>query len=148
METEVIRLTANGVWMSDQTEIDHQNTVQLFFRSIHQDDEGYFLKVGFETKRIIVEDTAYFVMGLEGSAAQGYLLILSDGAREPLDPSTLKYQLGRLTCRVHGARFEAKFLQKSYVELLQNLQQDGDEYFLEVAGQRVSLARVDRSICG
>ncbi len=152
MIQEEIRLTANGVWLSNGSEIDHENTVKLFFRSIRKDGEGYFLQVGPETKRIVVEDTAYFVVGLEGGPSEGYVLLLSDGTCEPLDPATLKYQLGRLTCGVHRefneGLVEAKFLQKSYVELLKNLEQEGEEYHLVLGGKKIILARADRSICG
>jgi hypothetical protein len=148
VDKEVIRLTANGVWLSDQTEIDHENTVKLFFRSIQKDDQGYFLKVSYETKRIEVEDTAYFVFGLEGTASEGYVLLLSDGTREPLNPSTLKYQVGRLTCRVHQPEVEAKFLHKAYMEILKPLEQEGEHYVLQIGEHKIILAKVDSSVCG
>ncbi len=142
IDTEVIRLTSNGVWMSDETEIDHQNTVTLFFKSIRKDDQGYFLQVSHEIKRIVVEDTAYFVVGLEGTADAGYTLLLSDDTKEPLRPETLKYQEGRLTCQVHASQDEAKFLQKTYMEILKNIKQEGQDYTLDLAGRTVILDRV------
>jgi hypothetical protein len=144
IDNEVITLTRGGVWLSDQTEIDHEQTVRLFGRSLKKDGEGYFIQVGRETKRIVVQDTAYFVTRLEGDATQGYRLWLSDGTQEDLDPDTLSYRPGRLTCRVHGGSEEARLLSVAYFDLLKDLQEDNSNngaYFLSIRGKRVELAK-------
>jgi hypothetical protein len=140
VDTEVIRLTANGVWLSDGTEIDHEQTVRMFAKSLHRDAQGYFLRIGRETKRILVEDTAYFVTGIEGAPGEGYELRLSDESRETLDPATLGYRPGRLACRVRSGTEEAKFLHAAYFDLLRHLEEDQRSYFLTIRGRRVELA--------
>jgi hypothetical protein len=110
VDNEVIRLTKNGVWLSDEVEIDHEQTVRMFAKSLERDAQGWLLRIGRETKRIVVEDTAYFVTRVEGSPSQGVELGLNDESRERLDPSTLTYRPGRLACRIKGGREEAKFL--------------------------------------
>lgn len=141
VDKETITLTQNGIWLSDSTEIDHEQTVRLFAKSIRKDLDGYFLQIGHETKRIRVEDSAYFVVGLGGSLEAGLELLLNDESREPLDPLTLAYRPGRLACRIRGGTEEAKFLHKAYFEILQGLQEDERAYFLELNGKRVELAR-------
>lgn len=134
VDNEVIRLTKNGIWIADGVEISHEPTRKLFARSLKHDQEGYFLHVGRETKRIHVEDTAYFVTRVEGRPDGEVELWLSDESREILVPETLSYRPGRLTCRVRrdsgSTEEEAKFLHAAYFDLLRHLQEDDQNYFL------------------
>lgn len=141
VDREVIILTRNGIWLADGEEISHEPTRRLFARSLKKDSEGYFLAIGHETKRIRVEDTAYFVNRIDGNTREGYLLWLSDGTSEKLDPSTLKYRPGRLTCLIKNQSEETKFLHAPYFELLKNLEEDTDTYFLNLMGIRVELSK-------
>jgi hypothetical protein len=141
--TEVIRLTNNGVWLSDQVEIDHEQTVRIFAKSLKRDAQGYYLQIGRETKRIEVEDTAYFVTRIEKpatSGASGIEVCLNDESRELLDPATLSYRPGRLTCRIRGGTEEARFLHSAYFDLLKDLQEDEHSYYLLFSGKKVNLA--------
>ena len=141
VDREVIILTRNGVWVADGTEISHEPTRKLFARSLKKDAEGYFLHIGRETKRIQVEDTAYFVVRADGDSARGYELLLNDETSEKLQPRSLGYRPGRLVCTVKGGGEEAKFLHAPYFDILKNLKEDKSEYFLEIEKQRVALAR-------
>lgn len=139
VDTEVITLSRNGVWISDGTEITHEPTRRLFARSLKKDADGYFIQVGRETKRIQVEDTPYFIQRLEGFPETGYEVVLTDESHQPLNPLTLHYRPGRLTCRLEN-REEAKFLHSPYSEILKDLQEDETTYFITVNGHRVDLA--------
>lgn len=136
---ETIVLTRNGVWLSDGTEITHDPTLRLFAKSLKKDGQGYFLQVGRETKRIVVEDTAYFIHRIDGSPESGYELWVNDETREKLRPETLSYRPGRLTCLLTRGE-EAKFLSPAYFDLLRELQEDGKSYFLSIGGKRVELS--------
>ena len=142
-DNEVIRLTANGIWIADGHEITHDPTRKLFARSLFKDEQGYYLHIGRETKRIEVEDTAYFVHRVDGNPADGFELWLNDEARERLDPSTLSYRPGRLSCRIErrGDPEQAKFLHAAYFDLLKHLEEDASSYFLTISGRRFPLAR-------
>ena len=139
VDTEVIVLTRNGVWLSDNSEITHEPTRRLFARSLKRDGQGWLLSVGRETKRIEVEDTAYFVHRIDGSPDTGYEIWVNDETREPLDPSTFRYRPGRLTCRLARGE-EAKFLHAAYFDLLKELREDERGYFLAIQGKRYPLA--------
>jgi hypothetical protein len=139
VDTEVIRLTKNGVWLADGHEITHEPTLRLFAKSLKRDEKSYFLHVGREMKRIEVEDTAYFIERVEGSQNQGYTLFLNDGTSEKLNPGSLKYQTGRLTCLVHQGEDEAKFLSIPYMELLKQAEEDEQGYFLKIEGKQIRL---------
>jgi hypothetical protein len=140
IDREILVLTREGVWLADGTEITHEPTRRLFARSLVRDAEGYQLKIGRESKRVTVEDTAYFVLRIDGDPHAGYELLLSDETRERLDPKTLFYRPARLTARVKGGSEEAKFLHAPYFDLLRELEEDGDSFFLTISGARVRLA--------
>ena len=148
VDNEVITLTRNGIWIADGVEISHEPTRRLFARSLKRDDQGYSLHVGRETKRINVEDTAYFVVRVDGEPAHGFELTLSDESRETLDPRTLSYRPGRLICRIKNEKSpdaeDAKFLHAPYFDLLRHLEEDAQGYFLKIGGIRVPLAPKSR----
>jgi hypothetical protein len=138
VDREVIVLTRNGVWLADGHEITHEPTRKLFARSLRKDPDGYRLYIGRETKLIQVEDTAYFVTRVDGTQ-----LSINDETREALDPTTLQYRPGRLTCRIKGGTEEAKFLHAPYFDLLRDLKEDAEHYFLEFGSRKITLARKD-----
>ncbi len=140
VDHEVITLTRNGLWLTNGQEIEHEATLKLFPKILRRDEQGYFLQLGRESKRITVEDTPYFVTSLEGSAQSGFELILNDESREALDPPTLTYKPGRLACRVKRGAFEAKFLHGAYFRLLESLEEDGSSYFVVIESRRVMLS--------
>jgi hypothetical protein len=142
VDNEVIRVTRNGLWIADGQEISHEPTRRLFARSLKRDDQGYYLHIGRETKRIEIEDTAYFVHRIDGSPENGFELWINDETKERLDPKTLKYRPGRLTCsiRKHDRQEEAKFLHAAYFDLLRHLKEDRESYFLNLAGEIIKLA--------
>jgi len=137
---EIITLTKNGVWMSDDIEITHEGTRQLFFKILTLENGHWFLKLGKEIKEITVEDTAYFVkrVDLEPGLKQA-TLTLAGGSKEPLKHQTLHYKPGRLTCKLANG-FEAKFVGSAYFELLSHLEEDERAYFLTFGDERVELA--------
>jgi hypothetical protein len=137
---EKMVLTRNGIWLADGEEISHEPTRRLFAKSLHHDSKGYFLYIGHETKRIEVEDTAYFVQRIEHHGKR-IEVWLSDDTREPLDFATLIYSPGRLTCKIKQGKEEAKFLSVPYNELLKDLDEDEAGYFLRNGGNRVVLAK-------
>lgn len=142
VDTEIIRLTREGIWTSGGEEITHEPTRKLFARSLEKDEGGYFLHIGHEMKRIEVEDTAYFITGLAGDVTQGYELNVNDGTTERLDAKTLRYQPGRLTCTIkssEGAPEIAKFLKAPYMEILRELNESEGQYFLTIQGRKIEL---------
>jgi hypothetical protein len=138
-DREVLILTKNGIWLADGSEITHEPTRKLFARSLKHDEKGWFLAIGRETKRIQVEDTAFFVTRVDAAANGELTLSLSDSTQEVLDPSTLRYAPGRLSCRLHS-QFEAKFLSAPYAEIMQGLLEDESGYFLRLGSEKIVLS--------
>jgi hypothetical protein len=140
-DREVIILSRNGIWIADGVEITHEPTRKLFAKSLKKREDGtYYLAIGRETKDIQIEDTAYFVIRIDEKNDQGIVVYLNDETHERLDPQSLKYRPGRLVCRVKSNE-EAKFLHAPYFDLLKNLNEDREGYFLKIGNTKVWLAR-------
>jgi hypothetical protein len=142
---EQIILTKNGVWLSNGEEITHGGTVRAFSRNVFRCTDGYEIRLGTEHKTIHVEDTIYFVTGLDGSAEIGFNLILNDGRTVELDPKTLQYKPGRLTARVADPNNEtieeAKFLSNAYYELLKYVEHEKDGFCITIEKKKFILSR-------
>ena len=136
VDNEILKLTKNGTWVADGGEITHEPTRRLFARSLEKREDGYYLVIGRETKKVEVEDTAYFVTRIDGSCDQGFELWISDGTKEQLQTETLRYRPNRLVCKIRNGKEEAKFLHAPYNELLRDLKRDGKGYFLNGSGYR------------
>lgn len=147
VDNEVICLRRNGVWMSDHTEITHEPTRRMFSQNLERipgSERQYQIKIGRESKTIVVEDTAYFVQRIDGTPETEFKITLNDGTQEILNLMTLKYQPGRLTCTVvrRGFTEEAKFLSTAYMDLLSFMREDESSYYLEVPSMgRIFLAK-------
>jgi len=143
VESGKISFRRDGYWYTDDERIDNPRIALLFSKSIQQAPDGsYFLQVGDERAPITVEDTPYVVRTLEDDGAEGFLMVLNDGEREPLDPSTLEVGADNaLYTRVKQSRFRARFLRNAYYHLADRLDSDSDgRFFLNLRGIRHPIA--------
>jgi hypothetical protein len=139
VESGKISFRRDGNWYTDEERIDNPRIALLFSKSIQRNPDGsYFLKVGDERASITVEDTPYVVRTLEDDDADGFLMVLNDDEREPLDASTLEVGADHaLYARVKGGRFRARFLRNAYYHLADRLETDDTgRFFLKVHGVR------------
>jgi uncharacterized protein len=139
VESGKISFRRDGNWYTDEECIDNPRIALLFSRSIRQNPDGsYFLQVGDERASITVEDTPYVVKSVEGEGPGGFDLVLNDGEREALDPTSLEVgPADVLYCRVKNGAFTARFLRSAYYHLSGCLGMDErGEFFFSVAGKR------------
>ncbi len=142
VESGKISFRRDGNWYTDEERIDNPRIALLFSRSIRRGPDGkHFLQVGDERADITVEDTPYVVKALEDDELGGFMLMLNDDTREPLDPAAL--EVGRdnvLYARVKGGAERARFLRSAYYHLSDRFEvDDRGRYFLTVAGRRYPL---------
>ena len=142
VDLEVLTLNSEGIWLSDGNVISHEPTSVLFSRSLVKDVKGYVIKIGPESKRVIVEDTAYFITGITGDPDLGFRLKLSDQTQEDLVPDTLGYRPGRLVCRIKNGREVARFQRIPYFDLLKHLKEDAEFYYLLISTRPQVLGRI------
>jgi hypothetical protein len=150
IDREVIRLTAEGVWLADGQEITHERTREAFSKHLFpsQDGLGWEIRIGRERKKIEVEDTVFFVRLIRGNPTEGYTLDLTDGTEQALDAQSLKYKPGRLSCEVtlkkggEARRTEARFLRSPFYELLMQATERNGRYRLRIQEIDVDLGVV------
>jgi hypothetical protein len=142
---EDLILNRNGVWLSNGEEITHERTCLAFSKNLFRSLNGFEIRLGPEKKIVQVEDTIYFVTSMQGDPKTNFTLTLNDGRKVELNPSTLKYVPGRLSCSVYhpndNTHEDAKFLTNAYYEILKYLEKDQDGYFLSIAGKKFLLGK-------
>lgn len=131
-----IRLDKMGRWYHDGVEITHQRTMELFHRSITKGEGGYFLEIGHERARIVVEDTPYMVRRVDVHDDRA-VIRLTDGSEEDLDPGTLRVGNDNvLYCDVKKGEFPARFFQAAYYQLMLGLEETADGYAVRIGDRR------------
>jgi hypothetical protein len=105
-----LSIDAEGRLLHRGEPITHARTLEVLWRSLERAPDGrYVVRIGRESAYVRIEDAPYAVQGVVERAGGAPWLVLSDGSREPLDPTTLRIgQDGVLRCVVkggHAARF-------------------------------------------
>jgi hypothetical protein len=138
VESGKISFRRDGNWYNDEDRIENPRIAMLFSQSIRRNPDGsYYLQVAEERAAITVEDTPYVVKAIEDGDGGGFITVTNDGAREPLDPSTL--EVGRdnvLYCRVKRGEFRARFLRTAYYHLSGHFLAGEDDTFSIVVGEQ------------
>jgi hypothetical protein len=146
VDHEEIQLNANGVWLSNGEAITHEATLRAFAKNLHREGDQYVIRIGNNEKEVTVEDTPYFVVSLQELPGGEFLLGLNDETEEKLDPKTLCYEVNRLTSRIKRTTAfprgqEAKFVRKTYFQILKNLIEESDGFYLKAGGERFLLEK-------
>jgi uncharacterized protein len=138
-----IRLDRQGRFFHDQEPVTHPGMARAFASWIgrHPDDGRFILNNGWDWTYFEVEEAPFFIDGVEASDERP-VLILSDGSREPLDPTTLRTgEAEVLYVRVKGGQFEARFRQAAQIGLAPWLEEaPGGQPSLVIAGARYLLS--------
>ena len=137
-----ISFRRDGNWYSDGERIDNPRISLLFSRSIKRDPGGgYYLQVAEERAPITVEDTPYVVKALEDNERGGFVMVLNDESREPLDPAALEVGAGHvLYTRVKGGDASARFLRTAYYHLSARFEAGDDgRFYVNLGGRRYPL---------
>lgn len=131
IESHTIRFGRDGHWYSDGERIAHPRIADLFSRHLHAEADGSFwLRLGDERARVEIDDTPWVVVRIDGQPADGVILSLNDGSREPLEPASLRLGDGDvLYCRVKSGAHEARFLRAPQTELLAHAHDGPDSRF-------------------
>jgi hypothetical protein len=118
----------DGLWYSDDEVIPNRAIRRLFSQALKVLPDGRGrLELGEDRADVIIEDTPWVVVAVEGDPARGFTVVLNDETREPLDPSALRVGAAHvLYCRVKGGAHEARFLRPAYYDLLRHAEPGPD----------------------
>jgi hypothetical protein len=139
-----IRVTAQGLWLHGDEPL-HPRVETLFASHVVPTPDGaFYIQLGYARQRIEVADTPYIVRSVDATDdPSGQLshvdLLLSDGARERLDPATLSQNTDNvLYCHLqrHGVRVRCRFTPAQYHALALRMETEDDAFYLPMAGDR------------
>lgn len=120
--TGSLRLSSEGEWFHNGVQFQNQKLSDLFSRSVVWDERAqeYFLEIGKQRATFSRDDTPYFVTAID-DGADPWMLNLSDGTREPLEPESLTVGHGdAVYCTVHGSH-RAKLLRPAHQTLARHV---------------------------
>jgi uncharacterized protein len=142
VESGKISFRRDGNWYSDDERIDNPRISLLFSQSIRRNPDGsYFLQVAEERAPITVEDTPYVVKAIEDDELGGFVMVLSDESREPLDAARLEVGDNNvLYARVKADAERARFLRSAYYHLSDRFESDEHgNFFITLRGKRAPI---------
>lgn len=143
IESHTIRFGRDGRWYADDEPIANPRIADLFARHITRGDDGaWWLKIGDERAKIVVDDTPFVVSRVDGDPQRGFRITLNDGSVEDLAGATLAFGAHDvLYCDVKAGTYRARFLRPAQSELLAHVTSDGDRFVLPLPGGPQPLAR-------
>ena len=139
VESGKISFRRDGNWYSDEERIDNPRIALLFSKSIKRNPDGsYYLQVADERAPITVEDTPWVVKALEDDELGGFVMVLNDDTREPLEPAALEVGGDNVMyARVKGGGNRARFMRTAYYHLSDRFESDAaGNFFLNLRGIR------------
>ena len=139
----LIYIDKEGRWYHQGAEMIHREFIRLFYQNMVLDSEGrYLINWANERCYVEVEDTAFVVRRVSYEEGNQYRasrveLSLSDDTKEALMPESLYVgKANILYCRVKSGLFPARFNRAAYYQLAEHIEEDGENYFLPLNGQK------------
>lgn len=135
IESGVIRFARDGGWYSDDEPIVNPRISKLFSRHLVQRDGAWWIEMGDEKARVVIDDTPWVVVRIDGSTEIGFTQHLNDDTTEPLAPASLTLSAdGVLYAAVKSGAHRARFLRAPQAELLSHAIERDGKYFLPTPG--------------
>ncbi len=140
IESHTIRFGKDGRWYSDDEPIVNPRIERLFSQHVSRGEDGsWWLVIGDERARIVIDDTPYVVRRVDGDPKSGFTVELNDGSVEPLPSDSLEIRSEEvLYCRVKEGRFPARFLRPAQAELLGHVREGEGAFLLPLPGGRTA----------
>jgi hypothetical protein len=142
-DLDEIRIDSEGRWYCNDKPFKNKNIINFFNKSIDITKDGIFvLNYSNFVYPIIVEDTPLFVTGIryyKSDKEESLFVALTSGEVEKLDIDTLHYKNNALYCFVRNGAIPAKFKRSPSYEILQNIKENDDIYYLDICGKRIVL---------
>jgi hypothetical protein len=145
IESGVIRFGRDGRWYSDDEPIVNRRIATLFARHLCRREDGWWIVMGDEKARVVVDDTPWVVLRVDGTPAGGFTIGLNDGSHEKLHAAGLT--LGDedvLYAPVKDGSWRARFLRAPQAELLSHaVERDGSFFLPGTSGTLSQLGKAD-----
>jgi hypothetical protein len=135
----VLFLSKDGLWFHEGVQITHERIIEQLNRNIHREGDDYFVSIGWECCKVIVEDAPYLVRGVREDG-DNLILELSDFTEEKLDPGNI--QIGRNNipyALVKETKDRARFTRPAYYQMTRYLVEAADGMMALKVGSRFYL---------
>ncbi len=143
-----IRLDAEGHFFHEGAIVEHPGLAAAMHTWVrrHPDNGRYILSNGYDWTYFTVEDAPFFVRRIERDGDRVWLE-LSDGTREPWDPSRSHIGKGgalyaEVKAKAAGGPFEAKLTQHAQTSLMPWLIEVDGEPAVDLGGRVVRIGKV------
>ena len=120
-----LRIDKEGRWWLDRHLVENERVQTLFHKCLSKDDatERLMLTVGTQWAYVqTVDDTAWFISRVQVDAT-GCRLMLADGTKETLDPTSLSMASDTDVYCVIGGNRRARFLRTALIDLAPYLEE-------------------------
>jgi uncharacterized protein len=143
-ELDEIRIDSEGHWFHNGIAFKNKKLISFFNKSIDITKDGlYVINYSGFVYPIIVEDAPLFVTGfriIKNDNEESILIALNSGEVEKLNLNTLHYKNNALYCFIKNGEIPAKFKRSPSYDLLQDIKDNDDIYYLELCGKRIVLS--------
>jgi hypothetical protein len=143
-ELDKIRIDSEGRWSHNGNAFKNKKLIDFFNKSIDITKDGlYVINYSGFVYPIIVEDAPLFVTGfrfIKNEDGESIFIALNSGEVEKLNLNTLHYKNNALYCFVKNGEIPAKFKRSPSYDLLQDIKDNDDIYYLELCGKRIVLS--------
>ena len=147
----LIYIDKEGRWFYKGAEMIHREFIRLFYQRMEIDSLGrYIINWGGSRCYVEVEDTPFVVRrtqleNLEQASDSHFILFLSDDTQEDLAPDTLLIGNDNvLYCEVKNRAFPARFDRAAYYQLTEHVEEENDEFFIPLNGEKYYIRRKAR----
>ncbi|MDW8361930.1 MAG: DUF1285 domain-containing protein [Myxococcales bacterium] len=140
-----LRRDRDGRWWDGDRRVEHPGVARAFDAWIDRAPDGrYCLRNAIHWVYVTVEGAPIDVRAVHPQPDGSFLLTLSDGRHEPLDPATLRLDGdGALWCDVRGGSMPARFDRHAMVGLEPWLEDSDGGPVLRLGSRRLALTVVD-----
>jgi uncharacterized protein len=138
---ESLRIDSEGSWYYDGMLLERKGLIQLLYKVLTKEEDGYVLTTPVERVNITVDDAPYAVIAVDRDAAGNIHLTLNDESQIPLDAAHPLSLSGQGILYVHvRANLDARFPLRCYLQLADYMQHnDSGEFFVESFGERLRI---------
>jgi hypothetical protein len=133
-----IRVDREGRFIHEGAEVTHEGLKRALYRWLDRNEDGRYV-LRLDARRFAyleVDDTPLVARAARIEAGGRIFLALSDGAEEPLDPTTLTVDdAGTLRAWVRGGRLEARLASSAAAALGDLIGDEDGRLVLRLAGR-------------
>jgi hypothetical protein len=137
---EGVRVLADGSWRVGGLPVLHAASLRRLKAQLVFEVDGAYLDDGQQRLPVAIDGPAFEVVALRLEAAAGEARVaLDDGSDEPVEAESLSMNpdTGRFESKARGGRARAVFSRAAHQTLIDNLEQEGGQFFLCVGPRRI-----------